>query len=152
MKKLEFTIILPAVILSLLACTLPTDPRGNCPPLITSFGRGVDTVMTGVDNTISTASFDNASDAVSYRYRIVSGGGTLSGSGSNILYRPATPGQKVIEVTATDSGGALSRRTVALDAYDIERWVPVTANAGFSPREGHRAVVFNDRIWVIGGE
>ncbi len=34
---------------------------------------------------------------------------------------------------------------------DGTEWAQITANAGFSARMGHSSVVFEDKIWVIGG-
>jgi hypothetical protein len=36
-------------------------------------------------------------------------------------------------------------------SYDGKIWYPATDNAGWSPRNGHRAVVFHDRMQVLGG-
>lgn len=148
-KKALFA--LPAIFLFASSCTLPTDPRGNTPAIITFFGRGTDTAFVGISNTITAAAFDIGGDAVSFSYRVLSGGGTVTGSSSNALYTPLSTGEKTLEVTAVDRGGAASKRTVTVDAYDPSRWVTVTPSASFSGREGHASVVFNDRIWVIGG-
>jgi len=35
---------------------------------------------------------------------------------------------------------------------DGAKWTRVTPNAGWRPRTGHAVVVFNDKIWVLGGK
>jgi hypothetical protein len=36
-------------------------------------------------------------------------------------------------------------------SYDGKIWYPATMEAHWSPRYGHQAVVFHDRMWVLGG-
>ena len=37
-------------------------------------------------------------------------------------------------------------------SYDGKIWYPATDDAGWSPRSGHQALVFNNRMWVLGGK
>ena len=32
------------------------------------------------------------------------------------------------------------------------QWIEVNADAGFSPRQNHGVAVFDNRLWVIGGD
>ena len=41
--------------------------------------------------------------------------------------------------------------SVAVTAIVGAAWTEVTANAGWSARQGHRSVVFKNKMWVIGG-
>ncbi len=49
-------------------------------------------------------------------------------------------------------GGGSPYTNDVLYSYDGKTWIMATENAGWTPRIHHSAVVFKDKIWVIGGD
>jgi len=47
---------------------------------------------------------------------------------------------------------SIARYNDVWSTYDGRNWTERTANAGFSPRSHLSAAVFNDKLWVIGGD
>lgn len=57
------------------------------------------------------------------------------------------------KVVATDSDGRRSQSTIhKFSTRNLNFPETPTAVAGFAPRSGHATAVFNEKIWVIGGE
>ncbi|MDZ7718756.1 MAG: hypothetical protein U5K72_08075 [Balneolaceae bacterium] len=55
---------------------------------------------------------------------------------------------------ARDPSGFRIRSTTVNDVWystDGVQWTQATDDAGFEPRVGHKSVVFDNKIWVIGG-
>jgi hypothetical protein len=67
-----------------------------------------------------------------------------------------SPGEAVTTLPGGASpGGDIhieSGATLGLDPSDVDYWTQATASAGWSRRTGHTCVVYDDKMWVMGGQ
>ncbi len=75
---------------------------------------------------------------------------------NQLLWRvPATPGPVSLRVRRAEPAGSgearIALRLAAAPADRAYRWEQVTLKAAFAGRDGAGAVVFKDRMWLLGG-
>ncbi|MDD2716580.1 MAG: hypothetical protein PHW04_11880, partial [Candidatus Wallbacteria bacterium] len=73
----------------------------------------------------------------------------VRGSISGTLYSaPGSIGTDTIEISYTEFGKKVSIDLIVTNSL---AWIQATANAAWVARDAHHSVVFNGRMWVIGG-
>ncbi len=103
---------------------------------------------------------DRDSNVGDHVYSLVSGDSSKDNSkfgigGANLYTLEALDFESqpsyTIRVLSKDGFGATFEQVFIIDVNNVSRWVLATSNAAWSGRRGHASLVFDNKMWVIGG-
>jgi hypothetical protein len=134
---------------------------GNNPPNTPSTPSGPSSGQVNTNYSFSSSATDPDGDNVAIRFDW--GNGTISnwssfvGSGQTVTMSGAWPsgGTYYVKAQAKDANGATSGwsggHQIVISSGGGGDWHCATASAGWSARTNHTTVVFDNKIWVLGG-
>jgi hypothetical protein len=83
--------------------------------------------------------------------------GGLTGKKTNCVLDGVYVGTHLIKLTLPNyydwdtTVTVIANQTITVNAYLLKRWQCATESAGWSPRRNHTSVVFDNKMWVLGG-
>jgi len=154
-------IILLLLVLGIIGCSKDDKPTNQAPEAFTLIAVTNGAIGVDVKPTFSwNAAIDPDGDTVSYQLLMDGDSNPTTSIVSNISETNFTIAERLPltenlfwKVVATDTQGNTSAsNTFSFTTRDLRiPATPVTANANFSGRSKHTSVVFNNKMWVIGG-
>ncbi len=164
-KIFILTIFCLALIIVLFSCKKKNPETGNNPPNQPSvFDIVEDTSQLGENILFTASAIDPDNDSIAFRFDWSYGDTSdwsdfvASGDTISMYHSFSSTGTFYIRAQAKDNHDGLSDwsepDSVVIEVEDTVylRWVCATPSAPWTERHNHTTVVFDNKIWIIGGE